>query len=247
MIESHSYADFAEMSHHAADLVAQSLVEALSRGRAATLTLAGGSTPREAYAHLADARDLPWERVHIFWGDERYLPPDAPESNARMAHEALLSKIPVPPENIHEVRTGLPGPEAAADYERQIRAACGRWGETDPGTSEWQREEPPALDVVLLGMGPDGHTASLFPGSAALAATGLVAFAPAPRLTPQVPRITMTLPLLNSARLVIFLVSGSEKLPIVREILEGAPGADRYPAARVRPRGRLVWLVHQPA
>jgi len=246
MTESRTYTDFAEMSRQAADLVADSLEEALSRGPRVSLTLSGGSTPRETYAQLAarHARDLAWERVHIFWGDERFLPADSPDSNTRMAREALLAKVPVPPANIHEVQTGLPGPEAAAAYERQIRAVCGaRRGEA----GEAQQEEPPSLDVVLLGMGPDGHTASLFPESPTLAATDLVAFAAAPSLKPQVPRITMTLPLLNSARLVIFLVSGSEKLPIVREILDGAPSADRYPASRVRPRGRLIWLIHQPA
>ncbi len=247
MIESHTFADFAEMSRSAADLVADSLREALSRGPAASLTLSGGSTPRETYAHLADARDLAWERVHIFWGDERYLPADALDSNTRMAREALLSKVPVAPANVHQVKTGLPGPEAATDYERQIRAACGTGGDLEPDAGRARPQVPPSLDVVLLGMGPDGHTASLFPQSPALAATDLVAFAPAPMLKPQVPRVTMTLPLLNSARLVIFLVSGSEKLPVVREILDGAPGADRFPAARVRPQGRLVWFVHQPA
>lgn len=247
MIESETYTDFAELSRRAAELTAGGLSETLVRRPQASLTLAGGSTPKRCYAEIASryGRSLPWERIQIFWGDERYLPADSPESNTRMGREALLSKVSVPPHNIHEVDTALPGLEAAAAYEREIRTVCGKGSESGSAAGTADEEATPELDVVLLGMGPDGHTASLFPESAALAATGLVAFARTPRLKPQVPRITMTLPLLNAARLVLFLVSGSEKLPIVREILAEAPGAERYPAARVRPRGRLIWLVHE--
>lgn len=231
MSESHTFSTVGEMSRQAADLIAKKLAATLAASPTASFVLAGGSTPKATYAELARRHqsDVAWERVHLFWGDERCVPIDSPESNSAMARDALISKIPIPPQNIHWVRTELPPAEAAADYERQLRHACGG--------------DPPRLDMVLLGMGPDGHTASLFPGSPALSATKPVTDTPVAPREPRVARITMTLPLLNGADVVLFLIAGSEKLPIYREIFARRTGSERYPAALVRPRGRLVWFV----
>ncbi len=239
MIESLTFDDLSEMSGKAADLVAELLGAALARTAGATLALAGGSTPRGLYQALARShRDsVRWRDVHFLWGDERYVPAGSPDSNARMATETLLVPLEIAERAIHRVRTDLAGPDAARDYAATVRSVCAASGSAEP---------MPRIDLVLLGMGPDGHTASLFPGSAALAAEESVVFAEAPGLNPRVPRITMTLPLLNAARAVLFLVAGSEKLPIVREILSGGAQALRYPAARVKPEGRLVWFVHEP-
>ena len=245
MAETSTFADFSEMSRRAADLVATFLDETLKGNETATLTLAGGSTPSETYRVLAERYDrrIPWERIHILFGDERLVPHDSGDSNYRMAEEALFSRMALPRANIHPIPTDLPAGEAAADYARTVTVVCAAAGRSASGAPG----RPPNLDVVLLGMGPDGHTASLFPGSAALDSAELVAAVPAPLLMPRVPRITMTLPLINEARLVLFLVSGSEKTQIVREILTGGKGAARYPASRIQPRGRLVWFLHETA
>lgn len=248
MADVFTFTDFSKMSREAADLTVRALRDALGGHDRATLTLAGGSTPREMYGLLAERSrgKLRWDRIDFLMGDERLVPPDSPDSNFRMAREALLDRLSLPAENLHPVRTELPGEEAAADYARTVRALCAaasRRTGSHRGPADDAAAEP-QLDVVLLGMGPDGHTASLFPGSAALAASELVVAAPAPPLKPQVPRITMTLALLNSARHVIFLISGSEKIRIVQEILGAGSRPLPYPASLVRPRGRLSWFLH---
>lgn len=201
-----------------------------ARGRF-SVALAGGSTPRALYALLA-AENLDWQAIHFFWGDERCLPPDHPESNYRMAAESLLTKIPLPPENIHRIMGELSPQLAAEKYQRNLRVF---WGGA------------PRFDLVLLGMGEDGHTASLFPGSPALAetlrwVTALEHAAPPP---PLVSRVTLTLGAINAARQVIFLVSGAGKAKRLAEIWRGG---SQLPAGRVQPLdGDLLWLVDQSA
>ncbi|HEX7077285.1 MAG TPA: 6-phosphogluconolactonase [Candidatus Eisenbacteria bacterium] len=217
--------------------------EAIRSAGRFTVALAGGNTPRLAYERIAatwrDAPDGPldWSRVQLFWGDERYVPRDDPQSNYRMAREALIVRVPVPADNIHPAPTDLPDPrEAAARYEATIR-----------GIFRLVTGGVPRFDLVLLGMGADGHTASLFPGTEALDATE--------RLTAAVHvsaldswRITLTLPVLNRAANVIFLVSGADKAPTLRAVVEGPAAAPPLPAQRVLPEsGSLTWIADRDA
>jgi 6-phosphogluconolactonase len=200
-----------------------------------TLALAGGSTPRAAYSRLAtrDSRaDVDWQRTHVLWGDERCVPPTDPRSNYRMAQEALLSRVPIPVQQIHRIR-GEDDPErASADYERDVRSMLA--GER-------------SLDLVLLGLGEDGHTASLFPGQPAVHETGrwvMAALAPDQKLW----RVTLTPGILNRARNVTFVVSGANKAETLQQVLEGPFNPDLLPAQAIRPvPGRLTWLVDQTA
>ena len=198
------------------------------------ISLVGGSTPRRMYELLASTEraSFPWDRVHWFIGDERFVPHDHPDSNIRMIREALFSKAPVPAENIHPIAFGE-SPEAAAhDYERTLQAWYG---------GEKLDAQRPLFDVVLLGLGDDGHTASLFPGTDALNerthwATTVIGAMPQPR-------ITLTYPVLQSSRAVAFLVSGSGKREALRRIWRG----DDLPAARLRPEGELIWFIDRAA
>lgn len=228
----------AEVAAVAAAEVLARAGEAVAARGAFALALSGGSTPRALYALLADrhgpfAARIPWERTQVFFGDERHVPPDHPDSNFRMVREALLAHVPVPAENVHRIRGELPDADgAAAAYERELRAALG---------------EPPALDLVLLGLGEDGHTASLFPGSPALRERERWVVAPwVARLGTR--RITLTLPALETARQVLFLVTGAAKSAALRRALREPAGAEPVPASRVRPRGgRLLWLADRAA
>jgi 6-phosphogluconolactonase len=203
------------------------------------IALSGGSTPRRLYQLLAAAplRDqMPWSRVHMFWGDDRFVPWDSPDSNYAMARDALLAHVPVPPENIHGIAHGGEIGDAARKYESTLQLYYG--GERlDPAR--------PLFDVVLLGMGPDGHTASLFPGKPALnEQRRWVVEVPEPGLTPFVPRVTLTYPALDSARSVAFVAAGADKLAMMRRVLAG----DReLPSARIAPLGELVWFVDRAA
>jgi 6-phosphogluconolactonase len=211
-----------------------------ARGRF-TVALAGGSTPRGLYALLAaeaasTGRKIPWRLIHFFFGDERAVLPDHPESNFRMAYEALLSHVKVPRANVHRIAAELPAWSAAEAYEATLRRFF-----------KLERNQRPRFDLVLLGMGNDGHTASLFPGTdALLERRRLVTVCHVPR--PGVDRVTLTLPVLNHAREVVFLVSGADKAARVREVLCEPPAGEPLPAQRVRPSlGRLLWLLDEAA
>jgi 6-phosphogluconolactonase len=202
-----------------------------------TVCLSGGSTPRRLYQLLAQppiAPRFPWDRVHWFWGDERFVPHDHPDSNYRMAYEALFSHVPVPGARVHAIPTeGLSPGQAADEYEATLQRFYGA-GKIAGGR--------PLFDVTLLGIGEDGHTASLFPGAPALeeARRWVVAVNGA---RPE-PRITLTYPALNSSRDLAFLASGTAKSAIVRRARTG----DRsLPAARVVPAGRLHWFTDRAA
>ena len=197
------------------------------------VALAGGSTPKASYQLLAGeafAGQIDWQRVQVFWGDERMVPAEHADSNYRMAKEALLDKVPIPTANIYAMRGELKPEEAAEDYEHKLGTVFGG--------------ENVVFDLVLLGMGTDGHTASLFPESSLLDETvRWVASVPEPTGNPPVPRITLTLPVINQARLVLFLVSGSGKRRVVKAILDDPlEAAKHYPAARVHPRGKTIWF-----
>ncbi len=223
----------------AAGYVVAALQDALAAGEVATLVLSGGTTPRPLYARLAEAADLDWEHVHVFWGDERLVPPDDPGSNYAAAREALLDRVPLPEANIHRIKGELDEVAAVADYAEQLRRFAQRHDAGCP--SPW-----PRFDVVLLGLGADGHTASLFPGSPAecvvpvMAVTADYAGRPARR-------VTLTPIVFNHARRVAFLVSGADKAAAVVAALGPARDPERYPAQRIQPEGELVWFVDKAA
>ena len=201
------------------------------RGRFA-VALAGGSTPKATYEVLArdHVADVDWPNAHVFFGDERTVPPDHEDSNYRMAREALLDRVPVG--SVHRMRGELPPDEAASSYEQELKEFFGG--------------EPPILDLVMLGIGEDGHTASLFPETPALeVADRLVVANPVPRL--ETTRLTLTAPVLNAAREVLFLVAGGGKAEALAEILEGDAESRAYPAKLVRPPGGPTWMVDRAA
>ena len=223
------------LAHHVAEWMTQAALAAQSSFR---VSLSGGSTPKALYGLLASDEFLsrfPWPRVSWYWGDERFVPHDHPDSNYRMTREAMLAKVPVPPANIHPVPTDGTADDAARRYERTLQEVYGA------ATLDPQR---PLFDVTLLGLGPDGHTASLVPGEPVLTErkrwVGAVSHG-----RPKV-RITMTYPAIESSRRVAFLVAGKEKASIFGAI---RAGDSQVPAARVRPVGELFWFVvkRQPA
>jgi 6-phosphogluconolactonase len=206
------------------------------RGRF-TWVLSGGSTPRDLYTLLASPayRDrLPWNAIHVFWGDERHVPPDDADSNFRMAREAMLDAVPLPPQNIHRIRAEEPDAEVAAKaYETELR----EFFHLAPG-------ELPRFDLVMLGLGKDAHTASLFPGGEAVHERERLVVAPWVEAQNTF-RITLTPPVLNAARLVAFLTAGDDKAEPLRAVLEGARDPERYPAQIVV--GNRLWLVDRAA
>ena len=201
-----------------------------------TVALSGGSTPKLLFELLADPNEpfrdqIPWPDIHFFWSDERHVPPDHADSNYRMANEAMLSRVPVTRNNVHRVPSENPNAaEAANQYEQTL--------------IETTHQSLPQLDLILLGLGADGHTASIFPGSEVLHETTRLVAAPWVEKF-QTYRITMTLPLLNNGASVVFLVSGAEKATIVKEVLEGP---QKYPAQAVKPtHGELLWMLDKDA
>jgi 6-phosphogluconolactonase len=229
-----------ELFEIAAEEVVRCAQEAVAgRGRF-TIALSGGSTPNSLFNLLAtNARSvLPWDHTFFFWGDERHVPPTDPDSNYRMADETMLSKIPVAAGNVFRMPAENPDADSAArEYEATLR----KFFQLEPG-------QVPIFDLILLGMGPDGHTASLFPGTAGLQEKSRLVIANWVEKL-KTSRLTLTLPVLNAARCVAFLVSGTDKAAVLRTVLEDedAP-AEQYPSKLVRPNnGRLVWLVDRAA
>ena len=223
----------------AAEEVIRTATDAVAQRGRFTIALSGGSTPRSLYTLIAAnaSVNLPWDQMFFFWGDERHVPPDSPDSNYRMATESLLSKVPIPPANIFRVPAENPDAAQVAEiYEQTLRkffaVASGEF---------------PRFDLILLGMRPDGHTASLFPETAALQEKSRLVVANwVEKLGSS--RITFTLPLLNSARCVAFLVSGTDKAAALHEVLEGNAPAEKYPSRLVQPRdGKLIWFVDRAA
>ena len=226
-------ADAESLARHAAGLVTGIL--AATPGRAA-VALAGGSTPKRLYELLATAEfreRLPWDRVHWFWGDERFVPPDDAESNYRMARLAMLEAVPAPADHIHPVPfAGLTPEQAAAAYQAALQRCYGA-AELDPAR--------PLFDLVLLGLGEDGHTASLFPATPALQERR--AWVASVLGAKPEPRVTLTYPALESARHVVFLVAGAGKRAVLQRLQRG----EDLPAAHVRPSGTLHWLIDRAA
>jgi 6-phosphogluconolactonase len=227
------FADPPSLARHAAEWMTTLALAAPDPFR---VSLSGGSTPKALYELLASDEFVwrfPWQRVHWYWGDERFVPYDHPDSNYRMTREAMLAKAPIPPENINPTPTNGDPDSAAARYERTLKAAYGA-SVFDPAR--------PLFDITLLGLGTDGHTASLLPGEAVLEERRRWVAAVS-HGRPEV-RITMTYPAIDSSRRVAFLVVGKDKAPVLGAI---RAGDRRLPSARVDPVGDLVWFVDQAA
>jgi 6-phosphogluconolactonase len=224
--------------HSAAEEFLTEAKTAVNDRKLFTVALSGGSTPKGLFHLLASTEPfrsgMPWAQTHFFWSDERHVSPRDPESNYRMAWENLLSKVPVPAENIHRILSEIP----------DARQAAGQYEETLRHFFHLAEGQFPRFDLILLGMGADGHTASLFPDTDALQeCKGLVAANWVEKLHTW--RITLTLPVLNNAASIIFLVSGPDKAQTLRAVFSGQRTA--YPAHLVNPtQGRVLWLVDQP-
>ena len=215
------------------EIVLDRLHKALEARDMFTIALSGGSTPKPLYEALGK-ESLPWSKIHIFWGDERYVPANHQDSNQLMARQAWLDRIDIPPSNIHPMNTDSGNPQQdAQQHDRQLREFFG----VEPG-------EFPTFDLILLGMGDDGHTASLFPHTEALSVKDrLVAVGS----KDEQPRITFTVPLINHARCVLFLVAGENKRPALKEIFAQQSDAMNYPSRLIQPQGELLWLLDNDA
>jgi 6-phosphogluconolactonase len=210
-----------------------------------SVALSGGTTPRDLYALLATpefAAQIEWSRAHIFFGDERAVPPDHVDSNFKMANDILLARAPIPAQNIHRIRAELAPDDAAREYERELRKFFAREGNQGNEGNAF-----PRFDLILLGLGADGHTASLFPRTRVLReTTRWVAAELSAKLNAH--RITLTAPVINAAREIIWLVAGADKAITVRDVLHGNYRPDDLPAQLIAPRdARVVWLMDREA
>ena len=235
------FRDADQLTRAAAEEFVRLAQQALDERGRFTVALSGGPTPRRLYQLLASSSwssQIQWEHVHLFWGDERAVGPEHPESNYRMAHESMIEKLAIPNSNVHRMAAEREDrDQAARDYQTEIA----RVFEVSP------EGEPPVLDLVLLGMGSDGHTASLFPGTAALDETTRWVV---PNFVAKLGahRLTLTVLILNRAACVMFLVAGSDKAEPLVEVIEGPRDPERLPAQLINPvSGKLLWLVDDAA
>ena len=226
-------ADKSALVKRATALVLEKIKVALQERGQCAIALAGGSTPKPLYEAIA-AQSLPWEKIHVFWGDERYVPHDHPESNCNMARQAWLDRVDFPGENIHPMPTGAKNPDTDADrHDLELQEFFGV-----------KAGEFPCFDIILLGMGDDGHTASLFPHTEVLRVSDrLVAVG---NKSGQ-PRLTFTIPLINHGRCVIFLAAGANKQNALANVLGDSADANEYPSRFIQPEGELWWLVDEMA
>jgi 6-phosphogluconolactonase len=235
------FPDLESLSKAAAQSIEEVANAAIENKGRFSLVLSGGNTPRTLYRLLStDYGDrISWSSTHLFWGDERYFPNDHPKSNYTMAQQTLISNLPIPAQNIHPVPTEIKTPEeAAASYEKHLRRF---FNVTTHGNNS-------TFDLLLLGVGEDGHTASLFPGSHVLNEDERwVVSVNAPSTYKTRERITLTLPVINRAEKVFFLVSGIKKERVVKAVLRDVEAAKKYPAAMVQPKKELVWFLDKGA
>ena len=233
--------DAVALSFKAAEILVRCISETLSRKEQFSIALSGGSTPKTLFSLLVEddsfRNNIPWEKIHFFWGDERHVPPQDGQSNFRMANEIMLAKAHVRTENIHRMHTEQSDAgKVAQDYEQELR----KFFQLASG-------QLPVFDFNLMGIGADGHTASLFPGTKALYEHNRLVVANWVEKF-QTHRVTLTAPVLNNADTIVFLVSGKEKAEVLQKVLEGDHQPDLLPVQLIRPsRGRLVWLVDQAA
>jgi len=226
------------LNRKTAQLLVQLTGQAIVTNRRATLALSGGSTPKSLYELLATAEwreRIEWANLHLFLGDERYVPPDHPDSNFGMASKAMISKVPIPPQNVHRVLTELPSPEeAATNYERVLREA-------------FATNKTPQFDFILLGLGENGHTASLFPHTTVLKDNAHI-FASVWVEEVKAYRLTLTAQVINFAKNIVFMISGASKAGVLKAILHGPYEPERLPAQLIKPvSGSLLWIVDQAA
>ncbi|HEU4387316.1 MAG TPA: 6-phosphogluconolactonase [Blastocatellia bacterium] len=236
------YDDADQLAAEAARLFTQLASESVERSDRFNVALSGGNTPIAMFIRLAQepyCSAAPWKSTHVFWADERCVPPDDPDSNYRLAVELLLSRVPIPAGNIHRVPAEMPDHDsAAAQYSENVRAAFAR----DQHDGD-DANSLPRFDLVTLGLGDDGHTASLFPHSAALKSGQLIAVANYVEKL-RTSRITLTPAVINKARNVIFLVAGDNKALALKHTLEDEYQPEAYPAQLIRPtKGTLLWMV----
>ena len=221
------------LRERALKLVVAKITEAIAARGQCSMVLSGGSTPKPLYEAIAE-QDLPWDKIQVFWGDERYVSADRADSNQRMARQAWLNRVQIPDSNIHPMPTQAGDPAIdAQQYEKKLLKL-------------WQISagEFPVFDLVLLGMGDDGHTASLFPHTDALTVGDRLVTV---GNKDGQPRLTLTVPTINHARCVIFLVAGENKRPALRQVF--APSGDEmtYPSRLIQPQGELWWLLDRAA
>lgn len=230
------YPDLDTLSHAASEECVRVATEAASTRGRCLIALSGGHTPERAYQIWSTEyrEKMPWAKTHFFWGDERFVGADDPKSNYRMAREALFKNAPVPPENIHPIPTNFPqADEAAKEYEKVLRTFI-----ADSG---------PSFDVMLLGLGVEGHTASLFPGSPALAEQKRWAVGVKAQAEPPV-RISLTFPILRRARATYFLVAGADKAEIVAQLRRDTDSeTQKLPVAMLQPEGEVIWFLDEAA
>lgn len=225
--------DKTALTERSLQIVVEKIKAAIRERDCCTIALSGGSTPKPLYEAIA-TQDLPWDKIHVFWGDERYVPPTHPDSNEGMARSAWLSKVPIPEANIHPMPTGEIEPVLAAQkHEIQIQEFF------KIGTGIF-----PSFDIILLGMGDDGHTASLFPNTPALNVSDRLITVGS---KDGQPRITFTAPLINQARCVLFVVAGASKQPALTQVFAAEGDAALYPSRLIQPQGELYWLLDQSA
>ncbi len=227
------YSDRSALVAAALELVVERIQTAITERQSCSIALSGGSTPQPLYAALAQ-QHLPWHQIQIFWGDERYVPTTHPDSNYGMTKRVWLDLVPIPAANIHPIPTHLPESGlAAAEYDRQIATHFG----LEPGVM-------PIFDITLLGMGDDGHTASLFPHTAALSVKDRSVTVGD---KDGEPRLTLTIGAINNSRSVIFLVAGASKQTALREVFASSGDELAYPSRSIRSDGELLWLLDSAA
>jgi len=234
--------DTQAVAQTAADEFVKLAREAIQRKGTFMVALSGGSTPKALYSLLAERTEkrigpeIPWAQIHLFFGDERHVSPDHPDSNYRMANEAMISKVPIPPQNVHRVHA----------ENKDAAAAAAGYDETLVRVFSLSGTQPPRFDLILLGMGPDGHTASLFPGSFGVQELAKRVIANwVPKFNGF--RVTFTRPVLNNAAEVLLLVCGADKAPSLSEVM-GSGDPNTYPVKYVQPNeGKLIWLLDRAA
>ncbi len=225
-------ADKSALVKRSHEIVLSRIQKAVNEKDRFTIALSGGSTPKPLYEALSN-ESLPWAKIHVFWGDERYVPATHQDSNQLMARQAWLDKIEIPDNNIHAMNTSAGDPQQDAE---QYAAGLRNFFSTDA--------EFPTFDLILLGMGDDGHTASLFPHTEALTVSDrLIAVGN----KDGQPRLTFTVPLINHADCVVFMVAGENKRPALKEIFAPQGDSTQYPARLIQPQGELFWLIDQAA
>ena len=237
--------DADDLARRAADLFAQFAREAITERGKFTVALSGGSTPQKMYECLASpemSAQINWAGVFVFWGDERFVPKNSPDSNFGRAQAALLSRVALPVSNVFPFPIPPSVTDLADGASRMVNTLSAFWETAD-------LSDPPVFDLILLGLGDDGHTASLFPGSPVIdTVQNWVVGTPPGTLPPPVPRLTLTLPVINAARQILFLVSGASKAEAVQDILENHPTPTVRPAAGVLPKnGQVTWLIDKDA